>query len=78
MSKMLCHIKSIAHLFFGTVATDHPGGQFHGVVLVLIMAHITGVSAAAAGKSEGSQWHKAFKIFYMSFSELPCQTREMR
>lgn len=57
--------QSLAHLFFGTVATDHPGGQFHGVVLVLIMASITGVSPATAGKPEGRQWHKAFTILVL-------------
>lgn len=41
---------SVTHLFFGAVATDHPGGELHGVVLVLIVAHITGVSSATAGK----------------------------
>lgn len=47
--------KSLADLFFGAVATNHPGGQFHGVVLVFIMAHVTGVGSAAAGKPESRQ-----------------------
>lgn len=53
-----CRVQSMAHLFFGTVATDHPGGQFHGVVLVLVMAPVTGVSPATAGKPEGSHGTK--------------------
>lgn len=56
------YFKSVAHLFFGTVATDHPGGQFHGVVLVFIMAHITRVRPSTARKPEGSRWHKAFTM----------------
>ena len=55
---MECRVQSIAHLFFGTVATDHPGGQFHGMVLVLVMAHVTGVSPSTAGKPEGSHGTK--------------------
>ncbi len=53
----------VMYLFFGTVATDHPGGQFHGVILVLIMAHITGVSPATAGKPEGIKWQKDLLTF---------------
>lgn len=44
--------KSLADLFFGAVATNHPGGQFHGVVLVFIVAHVTGVSPATAGEPD--------------------------
>lgn len=40
------------YLFFGAVATNHPGCQFHGVVLVLIVAHVTGVSPATAGEPD--------------------------
>lgn len=47
--------KSLSDLFFGAVATNHPGGQFHGVVLVFIVAHVTGVGSAAAGKPESRQ-----------------------
>lgn len=42
--------KSSADLLFSAVAADHPGGQFHGMVLVFIVAHVTGVHAATAGK----------------------------
>lgn len=52
-------------LFFGTVATDHPVGQFHGVVLVLIMAHITGVSTSTAGKPQPTM--ALFVMFASSF-----------
>lgn len=40
----------IAHLFLGTVPADHPGGEFHGVVLILVVAHVTGVGPSAAGE----------------------------
>lgn len=43
---------SLADLLFGAVATNHPGGQFHGVILVFIMAHVTGVSPATAGEPD--------------------------
>lgn len=46
--------KRLADLFFSTEAANHPGGQFHGVVLVFIVAHVTGVSPATAGKPESS------------------------
>lgn len=39
-------------LFFGAESTDHSCGQFHWMVLVLVMADVTGVSSAAAGKPE--------------------------
>lgn len=72
---LLFYVKpvSLAHLFFGTVATDHPGGQFHGVVLVLIVANITGVSPTTAGKPDGRK-----KKFFMISYKLPCQTHEVR
>lgn len=40
----------VFHLFFGTEATEHPRGELHGVVLIFIVAHIAGVSPAAARK----------------------------
>lgn len=44
----------LADLLSSTVAANHPGGQLHGVVLVLIVAHVTGVSTATAGKPGSS------------------------
>lgn len=48
--------KCIADLFFSTVATNHPGGQFHGVVLVFIVAHVTGVNPATAGEPDSNMF----------------------
>lgn len=52
--------KCILHLFFGTKSTDHPGGEFHGMVLVLVMAHITGIRPTTAGKPAGKQGKSVF------------------
>lgn len=67
----------IAHLFFGTVATDHPGGEFHGVVLVLVVAPIAGISPATARKPK-KRGHKAFTDFSRFLSNLVRQKCEMR
>lgn len=43
------------HLFLGTEATHHPAGPLVGVVLLAVMADITGVGLAAAGEPEHTQ-----------------------
>lgn len=43
-----------AYLLFTAVTTDHPGGQLHEVVLVLVMTHVTGVGPATAWEPEST------------------------
>ena len=65
----------VPHLFFGTVAADHPGGQLHGVILILIVTHVTWVDSTTAREPESHHRWGGRKEHSKHDMEIPLQSR---